>query len=245
MARLLSSVDPCSIGFLPPQKCGPIYIMRPNAPLVLQTPPVTCTQALGPKDRKLHVLLDPVTEAWLRSFEASFAAYAKANTRQLFNKDLDADFIDESFRSILPPPGAKSPVALAITDDAAVFNYNKEQLTRDAVPAGASLNLLLEVACIQFGKKWFTPKLRVVSLRIPPPPPPPPATPTYESLGWVDDAAGDAQQAVEADDDDAVSIDIDLDELAPAEVPPPQHELAASVGPPALPEDLSLAIEDV
>ncbi|KAF6250472.1 hypothetical protein COO60DRAFT_1465400 [Scenedesmus sp. NREL 46B-D3] len=249
MAQLLKSVDASSIAFTAAQKHGPIYVMRPVKPVLLQTPAVTCVASLGPDDRKLHVQLDSATEAWIRGFEESFKAYAKANTHALFNKELDPEFIDESFRSCLPPPGAKAPVAFTLLEDAAVFLHTHELLTREAVAAGVAVNMLLEVACIQFGKKWFTPKLRVLSLRIPPPAPPPCPTPTYESLGWIDEVAGaaaDDEADDEADEDDDASIDIDLDELAP---PPPRQRAAAAVveslGPLPITSELSMSIEDV
>ncbi|WIA10852.1 hypothetical protein OEZ85_011018 [Tetradesmus obliquus] len=212
MAQLLVNVDPSSIAFNGPQKNGPIYVMRPAAaPVLLQTPAVTCVAQLGPEDRKIQVQLDAVTEDWIRAFEATFKDYAKANTTLLFNKELDPEFIDESFRSCLPPPGAKAPLAITMANDAAVFLHTHELLTREEVAPGVQVNLLLEITCIQFGKKWFTPKLRVASLRIPPPPPPPRSVPTYESVGWVDDGTDHETStlAAGADDEDALSIDLD------------------------------------
>lgn len=258
MARLLTTVDPCSIEFSSPQKHGPIYIMRPTVPVLLQTPAVLCTSALAPGDRKLYVQLDSVTEGWIRQFEDGFKTFAKCNTQALFHKELDPEFIDESFRSCLPLPGAKAPVAFTITEDATIFLHTHELLERDAIVPGTSVNLLLEVSCIQFGKKWFTPKLRVTSLRIPPPPPPPRATPTYESIGWLDDDH-ETQQAsanVGDDDDDALSIDIDLDGGLVVPPPPPPATTAPpadaapptvveTVGPPPASTNFSLCIEEV
>lgn len=214
MAQLLTSVDPSSIAFSLPKRHGPIYLMQPVQPLAMQTPVLTCAASVGPADTKIHVLLDSTTEGWIRAFEDSFKTYAKANTSALFNKELDPGFIDESFRSSLPVPGAHAPVALTLSKDAAVFLHTHELATRDLLVQGTPINLMLEVSCIQFGKKWFTPKLRVLSVRIPPPPPPPKATPTYESFGWLDvedntEGAGLPSDDDEDDDLDALSIDID------------------------------------
>lgn len=228
MAQLLGTVDPSSIAFQPPSKHGPIYVMRPCDVLLLQTPAVTCCEALADADRKLQVELDPVTDAWIRAFEASFKAFAKANTAALFNKELDPAFIDESFRSCLPcSPG---PLSMALAQDAAIFEHTTHELVgRGSIQSGTRVNLMFEIACIQFGKRWFTPKLRVRSLRIapaaPPPPPSPaePPTPTYETVGWVEDDEHEPQQQQQAGcegtqqaaDSDAWSIDLDqLDEPA-------------------------------
>jgi hypothetical protein len=200
--------------------------MRPTEQVVLQTPPAVVAADLQPDGRKVQVILDAVTDQWIRQFEEGFKAYAKANTVELFEKELDPEFIDESFRSCLPPQGTGAPLSVTLTDDACVFEHTREMVDRTAVRAGTYVNLLLEIVCIQFGKHWFTPKLRAVSVRIVPPPPAPKPTPTYESLGWVDDDLTETvqQQALPASaqvdelDDDQLSIDIDLDGVAPPTV---------------------------
>lgn len=209
--QLLANVDPRQISFTEPKKVGPVYAMKPVEPVLVQTPPVVCIALEG---RKLVVELDPMTHKWIQDFEAHFKAYTQANVMTLFHKEeIDDDFVEESFKSCLT-----TPMNLTLTEGAPVFLPTHEMLSRDAVLPGTRLNLLLEVNSVLFGRKWFSPKLRVTSLRIAPQPPPSPAPLTYESLGWHDDGFGFENGG----DDETVSIDIDLDDQQ--QQPRPQQE---------------------
>ena len=158
-------MSPDTVTFQPPTKVAGTYLMRPMQPLLLQTPELVCVDGLtsGPTT-KITLKLDGRVQGWLCRLESRAVAYAKEHKMELFNKELDDLWIEQSFKTCISASGDSATFKLA--DEVAVFSDKKEVLGPDAVRPDTRVALLLDFKGVEFGRKSFALRMRITAFRV-------------------------------------------------------------------------------
>lgn len=170
--------------FEPLDKQGGMYVAKLTAPLAVQTPPVTLLSPLEDDDgtpcSHAHLAVPPALFAFLQDAEARVLAACVANKADWFRRPVDDQTLRAGFKRCCQADeggGEAGVVKVKVPRDALVFQPDGTLLCRDAVGAGTSVRVILELSRVCFGRTEFGALWSLVQAQTVPPPAPPPPPP--------------------------------------------------------------------
>lgn len=167
-------IDSALNAFSSIEKCGTVYIAKLEAPLLVQTPPLTLATHLeddeGSPLTHAHLVLPPAFAEFAHAVEAKVLDSCLANKASWFRRPMDDDSLRAGFKAFCRDKNLK----IKLPRDVLFFDANGHLLSRTDIPQGSTIRCILELSRISFGRTEFGSVWSLLQAQTAPPPLPPP-----------------------------------------------------------------------
>lgn len=158
MTSLLKDVSLADISFEDVQKEGSLYSVKFKKRIKLETPAVTCVEALtngkGELLPYLYIQPDDALHDFLHDFDKFVVSEAQNHRDSWFRDKPSRREVEDSFKSYWKA-GEPEAFRIKLLDDVEVYDSNRQPMRPSELQAGEKVKLIMEVSRISIGKSSY------------------------------------------------------------------------------------------